>query len=128
MLGRTCQLFAALHRGVDPLLAIAIAVLLGALTLIARRAAFAQNRSLGLRAAVAAAFVIPAAIAGYHVAVGIVSLMSGSQLARLVAGIAGATAVSWASLQHLIGGASTLAKPARLADLTGLNRVDGAGQ
>ncbi|MBV9526995.1 hypothetical protein [Sphingomonas sp.] len=119
------SLFAALHCDVDPLLAIAIALLLGALTLIAGRAAFAQNRSLGLRAAVAAVFVIPAAIAGYHVAGGIVSLTSGSQLARLVAGAGGAIGVGWASLQHLIGGASTLGKPTRLADLAGLNRVDG---
>ena len=114
--------FAALHRGIDPLLSAGAAVLLGVLTLVAGQVAFAQTRSLALRAVVAAAFVIPAGIAGYHVAATIVSLTSASLFARLIAGIGGAIAVGWAALRHLSGGAYVLGTPARQTDAAGLNR------
>lgn len=114
--------FAALHRGIDPLLSAGAAVLLGVLTLVAGQIVFAQTRLLALRAIVAAAFVIPAGIAGYHVAADIVSLTSASLFARLIAGISGAIAVSWAALQHLIGAAHVLGAPARRTDAAGTNR------
>jgi len=47
--------------------ALLIGIASGALTLAAGRVAFAVSRSLTLRVAIATAFAVPAAIAGYHV-------------------------------------------------------------
>lgn len=116
--------FAALNRGADPLLAVILGLVLGILTLVAGQVAFARSRSLGLRVGVAAAFVIPAGVAGYSIAAGIVSLTSGSPIARLVIGLGGAVAVGWAALQHLLSGAHAIAPQPRKADLI---RTNGAG-
>ncbi len=62
---------AAFHGGAGVLGALPVGVVAGALTLGVGQIAFAVVRPLPLRAAIAAAFAIPAAIAGYHAVLGL---------------------------------------------------------
>jgi hypothetical protein len=62
---------AAFHGGAGVLGALLVGVIAGALTLGAGQIAFAVVCPLPLRAAIAAAFAIPAAIAGYHAVLGL---------------------------------------------------------
>jgi hypothetical protein len=57
---------AAFHGGAGAIGALLVGIVVGALTLGVGQIAFAVVRPLPLRAAIAAAFAIPAAIAGYH--------------------------------------------------------------
>lgn len=58
---------ATLQSGVGVVGALLIGIAGGALTLLLGRVAFAVTRSSALRIAIATAFAIPAAVAGYHV-------------------------------------------------------------
>ena len=62
---------AAFHGGAGVIGALLVGVIAGALTLVIGRIAFAVLRPLILRAAIAALFAIPAAIAGYHAVLGL---------------------------------------------------------
>ncbi len=62
---------AAFHGGAGVLGALLVGIVVGAVTLGIGQIAFAVVRPLILRAAVAALFAIPAAIAGYHVVLGL---------------------------------------------------------
>lgn len=62
---------AAIHGGAGVTVAVSVAILAGVLTLFTGQAAFAFTRSTLLRAVIAAAFAVPAAVAGYHVAHGL---------------------------------------------------------
>jgi hypothetical protein len=62
---------AAFHDGAGVLGALLIGVVVGALTLGIGQIAFALVKPIPLRAAIAAAFAIPAAIAGYHAVLGL---------------------------------------------------------
>jgi hypothetical protein len=62
---------AAFHGGAGVIGALLVGIVVGALTLGVGPIAFAVARPLPLRAAVAAAFAIPAAIAGYHAVLGL---------------------------------------------------------
>jgi hypothetical protein len=62
---------AAFHGGAGVIGALLVGILAGALTLGVGQIAFAVIRPLPLRAAIAAAFAIPAAIAGYHAVLGL---------------------------------------------------------
>ena len=62
---------AAFHDGAGVLGALLIGVAVGALTLGIGQIAFALVKPIPLRAAIAAAFAIPAAIAGYHAVLGL---------------------------------------------------------
>jgi hypothetical protein len=62
---------AALHGGAGVIGALLVGVVSGALTLAFGQIAFAVVRPLILRATIAAAFAIPAAIAGYHAVLGL---------------------------------------------------------
>jgi len=62
---------AAFHGGAGVIGALLVGVVAGALTLAFGQIAFAVVRPLILRAAIAAAFAIPAAIAGYHAVLGL---------------------------------------------------------
>ncbi|TYO63371.1 hypothetical protein FXV83_27865 [Bradyrhizobium hipponense] len=91
--------FVALRVGVVGALLIGIAS--GALTLAAGQVAVAVSRSLTLRVAIATAFVVPAAIAGYHLVlalsqIGVPSLAWREAFACLGAVCIGGTA--WARL------------------------------
>ena len=61
----------ALHGGAGVLGAPLVGIVGGALTLAIGQVAFAVVRPLFLRAAIAAAFAVPAAIAGYHAVLGL---------------------------------------------------------
>jgi hypothetical protein len=62
---------AAFHSGAGVLGALLIGIVTGAITLAVGRIAFAVVRPSVLRAVIAAAFAIPAAIAGYHAVLGL---------------------------------------------------------
>jgi hypothetical protein len=62
---------AALHSGAGILGALLAGIVVGALTLSVGQIAFACMRPILLRAAIAAAFAIPAAIAGHHTVLGL---------------------------------------------------------
>jgi hypothetical protein len=62
---------AAFHGGAGVIGALLVGVVAGALTLGIGQIAFAVVRPLPLRATIAAAFAIPAAIAGYHAVLGL---------------------------------------------------------
>ena len=62
---------AAFHSGAGVIGALLIGIVAGALTLGLGQIAFAVVRPLPLRAAIAAAFAVPAAIAGYHAVLGL---------------------------------------------------------
>lgn len=62
---------AAFNGGAGVIGALLVGVIVGALTLCVGQIAFAVVRPLPLRAAIAAAFTIPAAIAGYHAVLGL---------------------------------------------------------
>ncbi len=62
---------AAFHGGAGVIGALLVGIIAGALTLGIGQIAFAAVRPQPLRAAIAAAFAIPAAIAGYHAVLGL---------------------------------------------------------
>jgi hypothetical protein len=62
---------AAFHGGAGVIGALLVGIVAGALTLGIGQIAFAVVRPLPLRAAIAATFAIPAAIAGYHAVLGL---------------------------------------------------------
>jgi hypothetical protein len=62
---------AAFHGGAGVIGALLVGIVAGALTLGVGQIAFAVARPLPLRAAIAAAFAVPAAIAGYHAVLGL---------------------------------------------------------
>ena len=62
---------AAFHGGAGVIGALLVGIVAGALTLGIGQIAFAVVRPLPLRAVIAAAFAIPAAIAGYHAVLGL---------------------------------------------------------
>jgi hypothetical protein len=65
---------AAYHSGSGPIGAIVVGVIAGAVTLLLGQVAFATVRSPLVRATVALVFAAPAALAGYHAALGLAHL------------------------------------------------------
>ena len=61
----------AYHSGSGPIAAIIVGAIASGLTLIAAQIAFTTLRSPLIRAAIALLFAVPAAIAGYHAALGL---------------------------------------------------------
>jgi hypothetical protein len=59
------------RRGAGVLGALLVGIVVGALTLGLGQIAFALVKPIPLRAAIAAAFAVPAAIAGYHAVLGL---------------------------------------------------------
>ncbi|QPF83976.1 hypothetical protein IC762_30755 [Bradyrhizobium genosp. L] len=62
---------AAIHGGAGVAIAFCVAIIAGVLTLFIGQTAFALTRSTLLRAVIAAAFAVPAAVAGYNVVHGL---------------------------------------------------------
>jgi hypothetical protein len=62
---------AAYHSGSGPIGAILVGALASSVTLVIGHIAFMMSRSSVIRAAVAVLFAIPAAVAGYHAALGL---------------------------------------------------------
>ena len=69
------------NSGAGVIGALLVGIIVGALTLVLGQTAFAMTRSTILRAAIGAAFAVPAAIAGYHVVLAMSQI--GSALPRL---------------------------------------------
>ena len=80
----------AFDSGASTLGAIAVGVSAAACTLIAGRFFFAASRSLVIRGLIAAVFAVPAAVAGYHVAYGILGLGESAEVWRQAMGVLGA--------------------------------------
>lgn len=85
---------AALHSGAGAVGAILVALVSGVISLIVGQIAFAATRSPPLRAAIAALFAAPAAIAGYHVALGLAGVDAPSAIWREAFALMGAIMVS----------------------------------
>ena len=62
---------AAYHTGSGPIGAILVGSIASCVTLVVGQIAFTMSRSFVIRAAVALLFAIPAAVAGYHAALGL---------------------------------------------------------
>jgi hypothetical protein len=95
---------AAFHGGAGGLGALFVGIVVGALTLAVGQVAFAVVKPMTLRAAIAAAFAIPAAIAGYHAVlrlsqIGVPSLFWRESFAWVGAIVIGCTA--WARMTVL---------------------------
>jgi hypothetical protein len=65
---------AAYHNGAGPIAAIIVGAMAGSLTLIAGQIAFTKLRSPLVRVAIALLFAVPAAVAGYHAALGLAQI------------------------------------------------------
>jgi hypothetical protein len=92
---------AAFHGGAGVLGALLVGIVAGALTLAIGQIAFAVVRPLPVRAAIAAAFAIPAAIAGYHAVLGLSQIGVPSLLWREVFAWIGAVFIggtAWARM------------------------------
>ncbi len=95
---------AALHCGAGVVGALLVGVVAGALTLAIGQIAFAVVRPLILRAVIAAAFAVPAAIAGYHAVLGLAQIGVPSLIWREVFAWVGAIFISgtaWARMAAL---------------------------
>ena len=91
----------AYHTGAGPIGGAAIAMAAGATALVAGQFAFAHSRSTVLRTMIAAAFALPAAVAGYHLVLGVSTMGMPSDTWRHVFAIIGAAVVgstAWARL------------------------------
>jgi len=86
---------------------IAVGAVAGLATLLAGHVLLALVRPLWLRLVIAAAFVAPAAIAGYHATHGIVKHMMPSETWQVTFSVAGAVVVAITALARL----ATLAPP-----------------
>ncbi|MBH5389335.1 hypothetical protein [Bradyrhizobium diversitatis] len=94
----------AFQNGAGVLGALLIGTVSGALTLAVGQAAVAITRSLTLRIAIATAFAVPAAVAGYHVAFALSQIEMPSQAWRKVFAYLGAVCIgvtSWTRLMAL---------------------------
>ena len=92
---------AAFHSGAGVVGALLVALLSGAVSQIAGPMAFAATRSAAFRTVIAAVFAAPAAIAGYHVALGLADFGAPSPIWREALALIGATTVggtAWARI------------------------------
>lgn len=92
---------AAFHSGAGVLGALLVGVVTGAVTLAVGQIAFAAVRAPVVRAVIAAAFAIPAAIAGYHAVLGLSQIGVPSLVWREVLAWIGALFISgtaWARM------------------------------
>jgi hypothetical protein len=95
---------AALLGGAGVIGALFVGIVAGALTLATGEIAFAVVRPLILRAAIATAFAVPAAIAGYHAVLGLLQIGVPSLMWREVFAWIGAIfigGVAWARMTAL---------------------------
>ncbi|MGN8546985.1 hypothetical protein ACQPTN_20160 [Bradyrhizobium sp. 13971] len=105
----------ALQSGAGVVGALLIATAGGALTLVLGQVAVAVARSLALRIAIATAFAIPAAVAGYHVAFALSQISMPSLVWREILACLGAVCIGGTTWIRL----TALAEP-RPLELAGL--------
>ena len=92
---------AALHSGAGTLGALLVGIATGTITIAIGQIAFAVVRSPLLRAVIAAAFAVPAAIAGYHTVLGLSQIGVPSLVWREMFGLIGALFIggtAWARM------------------------------
>ena len=105
----------ALQSGAGVVGAMLIATAGGALTLVLGQVAVAVARSLALRIAIATAFAIPAAVAGYHVAFALSQIGMSSLAWREILACLGAVCVGGTTWTRLTAFAEP--RPLELAGL-----------
>jgi hypothetical protein len=98
---------AALHNGTGILGALLVGIVAGAVALGAGQVAFALVKPIPLRAAIAAVFVIPAAIAGHHAVLGLSQISVPSLFWREAFAWVGAIVVGCTALARM----TVLAEP-----------------
>ena len=94
---------AAYHSGSGEIGAFLVALIAGAFTLAVEQIAVAAFRSPVIRTAIALVFAVPAAMAGYHAALGLAQLGVPAELWQRAFAVIGAVAVgatAWARLAH----------------------------
>ena len=93
----------AYHTGAGAVGGAAVGLIAGAITLVAGEFAFANIRSTIIRSIIAATFALPAAVAGYHLVLGLSALGTPSETWRQLFAITGAVVVgstAWGRLLH----------------------------
>lgn len=85
---------ATYHSGSGPIAAIIVGAIAGSFTLIAAQIAFTTFRSPLIRAVIALLFAVPAAIAGYHAALGLAHIGISDEGWRQAMAVAGAIIVA----------------------------------
>ena len=85
---------ATYHSGSGPIAAIIVGAIAASITLIAAQIAFATLRSPLIRAVIALLFAMPAAIAGYHAALGLAHIGISAEGWRQAVAVAGAIIVA----------------------------------
>ena len=85
---------AAYHSGAGPIGAIIVGVVAGAVTLLLGQVAFARVRSPLIRGTIALFFAVPAALAGYHAALGLAHVAIPGEGWRDAMAVAGAIIVA----------------------------------
>jgi hypothetical protein len=112
---------AAYHGGSGPIAAMIVGLIASSITLVGAQLFVSRVHSPLIRAAIALIFAVPAAVAGYHAALGLAQLgvpaESWQQVMALIGSIAVA-ATAWARIVLIAppdaGGASLPASPVRL--------------
>jgi hypothetical protein len=92
---------AAYHSGSGPIGAILVGSIASSVTLAVGQIAFTMSRSIVIRAAVALLFAIPAAVAGYHAALGLAHIAVPAEGWRHALALAAAiiiAATAWARM------------------------------
>jgi hypothetical protein len=92
----------AYHTGAGAVGGASVGLMAGALTLVAGEFAFANSRSTIIRTMTAATFAVPAAVAGYHLLLGLTALGMSSDAWRQVFAITGAVVVGSTALARLM--------------------------
>jgi len=92
---------AAYHGGSGEIGAILVALIAGALTLAAGQIAVAASRSPLIRTTIALLFAMPAAMAGYHAALGLAKLGVPAELWQRAFALLGAIGVGATAWVHL---------------------------
>jgi len=91
----------AFHSGSGAIAAIIVGVVVSSITLLVGQIAFTTLRSPSIRAAIALLFAVPAAVAGYHAALGLAHIVvpiEGWREAMAIAGAIMAAAIAWARM------------------------------
>ena len=92
---------AAYHSGLGPIAAILVGAIASIVTFVVGQIAFSMSRSLVVRTVVALLFAIPAALAGYHAALGLALIAVPAEGWRHPLAVAGAiivAATAWARI------------------------------
>jgi hypothetical protein len=92
----------AYHTGAGPIGAITIGLIAGAATLVIGQYLFAAIRSTILRTVIATAFALPAAIAGYHLVLGLSAMGMPSETWRHLFAMIGAAVVGSTAWVRLV--------------------------